>query len=36
MSERMIAIAAMVTAMFMFNIGDTLIKVAGVTLPPAR
>ena len=33
MSERMIAIAAMVTAMFMFNIGDTLIKVAGVTLP---
>lgn len=33
MSEKMRAILAMVSAMFVFNIGDTLIKVAGVSLP---
>lgn len=33
MSDKMSAILAMVAAMFAFNIGDTLIKVAGVGLP---
>lgn len=33
MSEKMRAILAMAAAMFVFNIGDTLIKVAGVGLP---
>lgn len=33
MTDKMRAILAMVLAMFVFNIGDTLIKVAGVSLP---
>ncbi len=33
MTDKMRAILAMVAAMFVFNIGDTLIKVAGVGLP---